>query len=226
MILFYKLSLLLVSFWTVLQIAFNSKEYKDYKFIPLSPYSLLLGYGDKPIIVNMLKTPHLLFTGLSLQGKSRCLKVVLKNLRGADIILCNAFWEDFKDINFRKCLYTEQEMLKYISFLVDKKEKMKRPLYVVLEELGTIKNKILLQKIQELLLVGRHYNIFVIGVIQIATKEDLKFKSYFNVRCSFKQLDDSAYRVVLSTAPSDLLQSREFYLLSDNLYKGKTYNIK
>ena len=100
-----------------------------------------------------------------------------------------------------------------------------KPLYIVIEELGTIKNKYLIAKIQELLCIARHYNIFIIGVIQIATKEELKFKSYFNARLSFRQLDDSAYRVVLGTGVEENLSKQEFVLVSDDKYVGRTYDI-
>lgn len=198
---------------------------KPFKPIELSSYDLLVGYNrKKPIIANMLNTPHLLITGLSGQGKSKCLKAMLSNLRGANIVLCNAFREDYVGVQAKK-LYGENFILAYISLLLENIYVREKPLYIVLEELGTIKNKKLIEKIQELLCIARHYNIFVIGVIQIATKEELKFKSYFNARCSFKQLDEAAYRVVLSTAVEEKLDKREFVLLSDNLYVGRTYTI-
>ena len=61
-------------------------------------------------------------------------------------------------------------------------------------------------------------------MIQTATKEELKFKSLFNSRCTFKQLEESSYRVVLGCGVEDKLQKREFYLYTNNLYRGKTYN--
>lgn len=198
---------------------------KPFKPIELSSYDLLIGYNrKKPITVNMLNTPHLLITGLSGQGKSKCIKAMLSNLKGADIVLCNAFREDYAGVKAKK-LYGENFILAYISLLLENIYFREEPLYIVLEELGTIKNKKLIEKIQELLCIARHYNIFIIGVIQIATKEELKFKSYFNARCSFKQLDEAAYRVVLSTSIEEKLDKREFVLLSDDLYVGRTYTI-
>ena len=170
-------------------------------------------------------TPHLLVTGLSGQGKSRCLKAMLINLQEkADIVLCNAFAEDYVKVKARK-IYGENNILNYISLLLENINKREKPLYIVIEELGTIKNKSLIAKIQELLCIARHYNIYIIGVIQIATKEELKFKSYFNARLTFRQLDDSAYRVVLGTGVEEKLCKRQFALISDDLYLGRTYLI-
>jgi len=198
---------------------------KEYTNVELDQYTLLLGYNAHgKITIDMRSTPHLLVTGLSGQGKSRCLKAMLKNIRDSNIVLCNAFSEDYEGINARK-LYGEDNILKYLTSLLDNPYKREIPLYVVLEELGTIKDKKLLNAIQELLCIARHYNIFIIGVIQIATKEELKFKSYFNARLTFRQLEDSAYRVVLGSGIQGTLFKRQFALVSDNLYLGRTYLI-
>ena len=203
-----------------------SSTYRKYKPVNLDECTLLIGHDRfKPITVNMNSTPHLLITGLSGQGKSRCLKVMLLNLQDkADIILCNAFEDDFKGVRARK-IYGEQNILNYITSVLENLYRREKPLYIVIEELGTIKNKELIKKIQELLCIARHYNVYIIGVIQIATKEELKFKSYFNARLSFRQLDDSAYRVVLGTGVEENLNKQEFVLVSDDKYVGRTYDI-
>lgn len=198
---------------------------KEYKAVNLDEYTLLAGYNRKGILtINMKSTPHLLITGLSGQGKSKCLKAMLKNLKNADIVLCNAFEEDFNDIQAKK-IYGEENIKEYITRLLHGIRSRKKPLYIVIEELGTIKDKKLITSIQELLCIARHYNIFIIGVIQIATKEELKFKSYFNSRITFKQLDESAYRVVLGTSIDNKLDKQEFALVTDDLYLGRTYFI-
>ena len=199
---------------------------KQYKKINLDEYTLLVGYNAHgKITIDMRSTPHLLITGLSGQGKSRCLKAMLLNLQDeADIVLCNAFKSDFEGVRARR-IYGEQNILNYITSELENLYRREKPLYIVIEELGTIKNKSLIAKIQELLCIARHYNIYIIGVIQIATKEELKFKSYFNARLTFKQLDDSAYRVVLGTGVEEKLSKREFVLVSDDKYVGRTYYI-
>ena len=196
-----------------------------YKFIPLSPYSLLCGHcGVTPLVVDMQITPHLLVTGLSGQGKSKMLRVMLLNIRGADIVICNAFRNDFLGVNalFINGCYNVKT---YIKNIVSNLYKRDKPLYIVLEELGTIRDKECIKYITELLCVARHYNIYIIGVIQIATKEELKYKSYFNARLSFRQLDSSAYRVAVCSTPKHALSKRQFLLLTDDLQEGYTYII-
>ena len=210
---------------SLMYLDYNS-TYRQYTHVDLDEYTLLIGHDRfKPITVNMNCTPHLLITGLSGQGKSRCLKAMLLNLQDkADIILCNAFKGDFEGVRARR-IYGEQNILNYIASVLESLYRHGKPLYIVIEELGTIKDKKLIAKIQELLCIARHYNIFIIGVIQIATKEELKFKSYFNARVSFKQLDDSAYRVVLGTGVEENLSKHEFVLVADDKYVGRTYDI-
>lgn len=210
---------------SLMYLDYNS-TYRKYTPVDLDGYTLLIGhYRFKPITVNMNCTPHLLVTGLSGQGKSRCLKAMLLNLQDkADIILCNAFKGDFEGVRARR-IYGEELILACITNILKDIYRRNKPLYIVIEELGTIKNKELIKKIQELLCIARHYNIFIIGVIQIATKEELKFKSYFNARVSFRQLDDSAYRVVLGTGVEENLSKQEFVLVSDDKYVGRTYDI-
>ena len=199
---------------------------KQYKKINLDEYTLLAGYNvHGKITIDMRVTPHLLITGLSGQGKSRCLKAMLKNMQDkADIVLCNAFRSDYKGVQSMK-IYGEKNILNYITSILERLYRREKPLYIVIEELGTIKNKTLIAKIQELLCIARHYNIYIIGVIQIATKEELKFKSYFNARLTFRQLDDAAYRVVLGTGVEEKLCKRQFALISDDLHLGRTYLI-
>ena len=198
-----------------------------YSYVKLKPTELLVGYDkktEKPLIVDMLSVPHLLVTGLSGQGKSRMLRAMLLNIKDANIVVCNAFKNDYKGVQAR-FINGEDNVKTYIKNTSTDLHRRDIPLYIILEELGTIKNKDTIKHIKELLCVARHYNIYVIGVIQIATKEELKFKSYFNARLSFKQLDDSAYRVVVGTSLDEKLKKREFALLTDDLYLGKTYII-
>lgn len=205
------------------------KSAKDLNFEKhkLKNTELLLGYDSraKPIIADMKKCPHLLVTGLSGQGKTGLIKCIINNLNDADIVLCNAFLDDFIGYNKTPKLLGERNILNYLKPLLERPYKHDRPLYILIEELATIKDKDLNNTIKELLCIARHYNIFVIGIIQIATKEELKFKSYFNSRCSFKQLDESSYRVALGCSVDGELHNREFYFYSDNLYKGRTYSL-
>lgn len=211
-----------------LEVVWQEVEQLEYKPIKMDNTEILVGYDTKglPITVNMLKCPHILITGLSGQGKTGLLKGIIKNLKynNADIVLMNGFLDDFKGFNLRNII-DENKILSYLKNILDIPYRRTKPLYIFIEELSTIKNKKLISTIQELLCIARHYNIYIIGVIQIATKEELKFKSYFNTRITFKQLEESAYRVILNCSVSEQLKLREFYIFSDNLYKGKTYTV-
>ena len=70
---------------------------------------------EKPIVVDMLKTPHLLITGLSGQGKSRMIKSMLLNIRNADIIICNAYKDDYKSVRGR-FINGEENIKVYLIF--------------------------------------------------------------------------------------------------------------
>lgn len=196
--------------------------------INLEAHKFLVGYqeDESPLIVDMKQTPHLLITGLSGQGKSGLLRGIIKSITNADVILCNGFADDFEGFDIQHLL-GEENISNFIQSLLDSKEVQKKPLYIILEELGTIQDKKLLKYIQELLMIGRHYNIYLIGVIQVSKAEDIKFKTFFNARLTFRQVDDSSYRVVLGASPKDetVLGKREFYLLTDSLYKGRTYTV-
>ncbi len=206
----------------------EDKSFLKMPSINLEPHKFLVGYqeDETPLIVDMKVTPHLLITGLSGQGKTGLLRGIIKSITNADVVLCNGFKEDFQDFDVRHLL-GEEDICNLLQGLLDAKEVLKRPLYIILEELGTIQDKKLLKYIQELLMIGRHYNVYLIGIIQVSKAEDVKFKTFFNARLTFRQVDSSSYRVVLGASPDDdaPLSKREFYLLTDSLYKGRTYTV-
>lgn len=205
----------------------------DYKFLELDPTKLLIGYDfkGKPIVADMLEVPHMLVTGLSSQGKTGMLRIMIKNLldnKKSDIVLLNGFTDDYKGFELRHII-SQEDIKNFIGELlqgIEEEKARNKPLYVIFEELGKIKDKDLIALTTKLLQYGRHNKIYLIGVIQTATKEELKFKSLFNTRCTFKQLEESSYRVVLGCSITDKLHKREFYLYTNDLYKGKTYNLE
>lgn len=204
---------------------YKPKEYLNYKPVELTSYELLLGYGQEGyIIANMSKYPHLLISGLSNQGKSKMVNYMLKNISDkADILVLNGFKEDYKEFVL---IHDIKSIERRIGTIVAPLKKRKRPLYLVIEEMQVIsKNKRLQEQLKELLSIGRHYNIFVIGIIQNATKENCSFKDLFNCRCSFRQIDTSSYMVALGTSVEKGLEQREFYYLDTELTKGYTFSI-
>lgn len=200
---------------------------EKYNYVDLPNTQLLIGFDKlkRLIIADMLICPHVLISGLPNSGKSKCVYIILKNLRKANIIIYSGFKEDYKGINYREII-GEDNLNAFLDSILNNLYKREVPLYVVLEELGTIRNKKTKDKIQELLCVARHYNIYIIGVIQIATKENCSFKDLFGVRISFKQIGEQNYRVLLGINVEEEyrnLRQKEFIMLSNNLCKGKTF---
>lgn len=204
---------------------YKPQDFLDYKQVQLQDRELLLGYNQQGyIIADMGKYPHLLISGLSNQGKSKMIYYMLKNLGDrANILLLNGFKEDYRGFTLVQGTKAIQRRIEAI--LKDKEIRIK-PLYLILEEMQSInKDKKLQEQLKELLSMGRHYNIYCIGIIQNATKENCSFKDLFNCRCSFRQIDSSSYQVCLGTSVEKGLEQREFYFLDSNLVKGYTFNI-
>ena len=204
---------------------YKPQEFLDYKQVQLQDRELLLGYNQEGyIIADMGKYPHLLISGLSNQGKSKMIYYMLKNLEDrANILVLNGFKEDYRGFTLVQGTKAIQRRIEAI--LKDKEIRIK-PLYLILEEMQSMsKDKKLQEQLKELLSMGRHYNIFVIGIIQNATKENCSFKDLFNCRCSFRQIDSSSYSVCLGTSVEKGLEQREFYFLDSNLVKGYTFSI-
>ncbi|MGL5764104.1 MAG: hypothetical protein ACRCX8_00550 [Sarcina sp.] len=213
-----------------LKIYIDDLELLEYQYINLNETELLLGYNfTGTITADMRKSAHLLISGLSNNGKTGLLRVLIKNIqynKKADVVICNAFKDDFKDFSNIRFIDYEESIKVFLESILSKPYKREKPLFIVLEELMTIKDKKLIDIIKQLLAVARHFNIYIIGIIQIATKENCTFKDLFNSRVSFKQIDDSSYRVALGVSVDKYLKEREFYLFSENgLMKGKTFNL-
>ena len=204
---------------------YKPQDFLDYKQVQLQDRELLLGYNQQGyIIADMGKYPHLLISGLSNQGKSKMIYYMLKNLEDrANILVLNGFKEDYRGFTL---VQGTKAIQRRIEAILKDKEIRSKPLYLILEEMQSIsKDKKLQEQLKELLSMGRHYNIFVIGIIQNATKENCSFKDLFNCRCSFRQIDSSSYQVCLGTSVEKGLEQREFYFLDSNLIKGYTFSI-
>lgn len=203
---------------------YKAKEYLSYSPVELEEHELLLGYNEQGyVIADMKKQVHLLISGLSGQGKSKMVNYMLHNIsQNAQILVLNGFEEDYKGFILVNGLKAIESRL---GEILEHKEKRNKPLYLVIEEMQVLsKNKKIQEMLKEILSVGRHYNIFVIGIIQIANKENCSFKDLFNSRLSFKQIDTSSYSVCLGVNVDKSLEQREFYFLSDELVKGYTFN--
>ena len=198
------------------------------RFKTYDEYSLVLGYRRKgpfkiPISVSMLVCPHLLIAGLSSNGKTKCVEYAIKDK--SNVVILNAFSEDFKSCKCRRIIGNDK-ILKFLTGLLENPYKRETPLYVVIDELLVLcADKKITKAITDLLATARHWNIFIIGVSQVATKNDIGFKQLFNSRCTFRQVDSSSYSTVLGTTVEEKLKKREFLLYSDDVYKGRTYDV-
>ena len=202
----------------------------DYKYIDLSPYNVLLGHDENlnPIHVNMKKCTHIIITGLSGTGKTGMLRTIISNLNNnADVVLCNAFKEDFQGIEIKRFIRGPKDTTIFLKNIYENLYKRDRPLYIIIEELATLRDATTLKIIYELLCVARHYNIFLIALVQEALKENIKAKSLFNCRVAFRCVDDSGFKSALGTDFKENLKHREFILRSnEGFIKGKTYTFK
>lgn len=194
----------------------------------LSPYQLVLGYRDYkvlrvPIVVDMKKTPHMLVCGLSNCGKTKMIEYTVRNKK---CVLINVFPQDFRNIVALRILGNAY-ILDYLNTLLKDIQSNKEPLYLVIDEMLVLcMDKAITKAILDILSVGRHYNVFLIGITQTATKENLKFKDLFNVRVCFRQVEESSYRVVLGYSPEKKIKKqRQFYVYSDFVARGSTYTI-
>ncbi len=197
---------------------------KPYKKVALSPYKLLLGHSYKGnIIADMRINPYLLICGLGGSGKTQMAKTIINNLENADIVILNAYKDDFKAYE-GLFINGDKNILEYLNSCLEMNIERCRPMYLLIDELIVLcRNKEISKAITDLLAVARHSNIYIIGISQIGTKEQLKFKDLFNSRVCMKFIENSAYQTVLGCGVDGALKQREFYLYSDGLYRGKTF---
>ena len=200
---------------------FLKREQQVYKYIEASPYELLAGYDInlKPLFADMKKYPHLLVSGLGNQGKSWCVKQMIKNLTGANYVVLNGFREDFEDA------IIGNDINEFFKTLLGNLVVQEKPFYIFIDELATVTDKTTLKYIERILCDGRHFNIFVVGIIQRPSKKSLEFKDLFNTVISFRQRDETNYRLVFNSGIDVILKPREFVMMTDDLYFGETYLI-
>ena len=200
----------------------------EYKKINLSPYELLIGYDSKgePIICDMRVTPHLGVVGISNNGKSKCVELMLSNLDGADIDIINAMPKDYKGIKCNR-INGEDNIIDYLYYTTYSIEVRDRPLYIVIDEYNVLSNlQGLDEAIEDLLRQARHRNIFVIVIGQQMDKDSCNFKNLLNSRLCFKQVSPVSYYSFLGqTIDEPNLKQREFYFQHTEFVKGKSYKI-
>ena len=212
----------------IINIPVEEGEFLNYRYVPLSPYQLLLGYGDNKelLIADMKSRPHAIITGLSEQGKTGMVKCITTNLiPNADVVVCNCFKDDFDNIKGIRIIKGTKDTLTFLNNTYKNIYRRERPLYIILEELLTLRDTKSVNAIYELLGQARHFNIYIIGLSQESLKNELKYKSLFNTRISFSMPD--GYVSSLGVDYTGELAKREFVWRSEKgLIKGHTFTIE
>lgn len=198
-----------------------------YSPINLKPTELLVGYDKilRPIIVNMKKTPHIGIMGSSNVGKSKCVEAMIRNLKGADVTLVNTFNEDFTSAAAKRVNGFE-EIEAFLKSELDNKTVREKPHYIVIDECNVLSLESKIDKIiKGLLAQARHFNVYLICILQLANKNDCMYKNLFNTRISFKHIDSDLIKTFIGSSPENVLKLREFYMYSTDYFQGKTYII-
>ena len=198
--------------------------------ITLNSYQLLLGYDFKgsSIIVDMNSTPHLGVVGTSKMGKSICIEMALENIQNQiDILMINCFADDFKRL--KGCRINESKAMKEaLEEELNNKKFREKPLYILIDEYNVLSKTVkkIDDIIQGLLAQGRHFNVFIICIMQLGNKEDCKFKNLFNCRLAFKTIEKQTISAFLGCpVPDTNMKRQEFYLYHTELIRGKSYDI-
>lgn len=201
--------------------------------VELTDWQIAPGYNEigefkKPIIFDFKKTPHMLVSGLSQQGKT---KMVEGALRDKQVILINTYSKDFTSLKniIVRANFTEEVVAIFEYLLNLKEEENETPIYVVIDELLSLilaGDKKIMPLLTRLLALGAHANIYIIAISQSSEKEIVKNKNLFNIRVCFKMVEDSSYKVVLGYTPDELqLQPRQFHYYSSECGTAYTYDV-
>jgi hypothetical protein len=211
----------------ILEIINNPVEDLYYKPIELLPTQLLLGFDAKgePIVIDMKVTPHVGVQGLSNNGKTKMIELMLRNLKGADFVLLNTMKDDFKGISGRR-INDRDKIKEFLEKLVKEPYYHQKPLYVILDEanvIGKDKKNGINTVVEDVLFQGRHFNVYFISIGQSLLKEDCPYKQKFNVKVTFKQ-SKSVIDSFLNVKESNYnLKMREFIVDDGCIRKGKSY---
>lgn len=184
------------------------------------------GILKKPITIDMRKFPSLSVTGISGTGKTSLITGALMKNK-ADKVLLNAYDGDFKNIKFKNRITNTEQIEKYLDYLLEI-DKLDRFTIVVIDEtLSLTVYKKINEKIKILLTKNRHKNCALILLFQELNKTLVPYKSLFTARIAMRMIQQSDYQSALGTTIENgiSLQNREFILLSDNIYYGKSYDL-
>lgn len=191
-------------------------------------YTFILGYDEKGenLIWDTKVFPSLSITGVSNCGKS-CLTTYLMKKSNMPIVLCNAYKDDYTGIDCTRIEEIEK-IEEFIDYLLNVKTS-DEPLLVVFDEMLTLMTyPKIAKKVHTLLTKNRHKQIFIIALFQELNKSLVPFKSLFTARLVMRQIQKSDIDSALGVTIEDYkpLQNREFILLSDDIYYGRTFDVE
>lgn len=220
-----------IPFSNIVEIDLITKEIKGLKqpLMLLTDHELLLGYNLKgiPIIVDMSSTPHLGVVGTSKMGKSVCIEMALQAIQEKiNIMMINCFADDFKSLEGRR-INDNEAMKEALEEELNNKEWREKPLYILIDEYNVLSKTVkkIDDVIQGLLAQGRHFNVFIVCIMQLGNKEDCKFKNLFNCRLAFKTIEKQTISAFLGCpVPDTNMQRQEFYLYHTELVRGRSYD--
>lgn len=174
-----------------------------------------------PIRLDMKKFPSLSITGVTNSGKSCCVRNIISTTK-LQTVVANGYTDDYKDLDCELLNSTKD----IIQFLDSHTTPSEEPILLVIDELlSLVADKDISKRLHILLSHNRHLNIYVICIMQEFQKSIVSFKSLFSARVSFRALQNSDYESNLGIGIHGLnLSNREFCLVSDGIYFGKTYN--
>ncbi|WP_289129567.1 hypothetical protein, partial [uncultured Clostridium sp.] len=134
--------------------------------------------------------------------------------------------DDFKSLQGRR-INDNQAMKEVLEEELNNKEWREKPLYILIDEYNVLSKTIkkIDDVIQGLLAQGRHFNVFIIVIMQLGNKEDCKFKNLFNCRLAFKTIEKQTISAFLGCpVPDTNMQRQEFYLYHTELIRGRSYD--
>lgn len=191
-------------------------------------YELILGHDilRKKITLNLKEFPSLSITGITGSGKS-CLISIALTKNKADKVLLNAYQEDYSNIYFKKRITDIEKIEQYLDYLLEIDRLDHFTIIVIDEALSLTAYKKINDKLKVLLSKNRHKNCAIVLLFQELNKTIVPYKSLIAARLSMRLLQQSDYQSALGISLDGgiTLQNREFILVSDNIYKGKSYNL-
>ena len=191
-------------------------------------YELILGHDilRKKITLNLKEFPSLSITGVTNCGKSCLVNTALMRNK-ADKVLLNAYDEDYKNIYFKKRITEADQIEAYLDYLLEIDRLDHFTIIVIDEALSLTAYKKINEKLKVLLSKNRHKNCAIVLLFQELNKTIVPYKSLIAARLTMRLLQQSDYQSALGTSLDTpvALQNREFILVSNNIYRGKSYNL-